>query len=86
MNGYKKEKINASLSEANGNQEVFDYLFICLFVCFGSSGSSSLGLGFCLVVVHGLLIVVASLVVEHRPVDLSSCGSQALEHSLSSYA
>ena len=87
MNGYKKEKINASLSEANGNQEVFDYLFICLFVCFGSSGSSSLGLGFCLVVVHGLLIVVASLVVEHRlqgvrasvvgALGLSSCSAWA---------
>ena len=30
--------------------------------------------GYSLIVVHGLLIVVASLVVEHR---LSSCGGQA---------
>ena len=32
MNGYKKEKINASLSETNGNQKVFDCLFFCVFV------------------------------------------------------
>ena len=32
MNGYKKEKIDASLSETNGNQEVFDCLFFRLFV------------------------------------------------------
>ena len=37
--------------------------------------------GYSLVVVQGLLIAVASLVVEHR---LNSCSSQALEHRLSS--
>ena len=61
-------------------------LIICLFVCFGSYGSSSLGLGFCLVVVHGPPIVAAALAVEHRPVGFSGCGSRALEHSLSSCA
>ena len=86
MNGYEKEKLNTSLLEANGNWEVFDYLFICLFACFGSAGSSSLCLGFSLVVVRGLLTVAASIVVEHGPVGFSSCGSQALEHSLSSCA
>ena len=48
-----------------------------------------------LVAVHGLLIAVASLVAEDRlegmqasvvsARGLSSCGSQALEHRLSSY-
>ena len=32
MNGYEKEKLNTSLLEANGNWEVFDYLFVCLLV------------------------------------------------------
>ena len=48
--------------------------------------------GYSLAVVRGLLIVVASLVAEHRlkgsqasiaaACRLSSCGSQALEHRL----
>ena len=84
MNGYEKEKLNTSLLEANGNQEAFDYLSVCLFARFGSAGSSSLCLGFSLVVVHGLLTVPASLVVELGPVGFSSCGFQALEYSLSS--
>ena len=43
--------------------------------------------GYSLVVVHGLLIAVASLVVEHGALGqegFSSCGSQALEHRLNS--
>ena len=59
------------------------YLFI-----FGSAESSLLcrfslvvaSWGYSLVVVHGLLILVASLVAEHRLKGFSCCGSQALEH------
>ena len=43
--------------------------------------------GYSLAAVHGLLIVVASLVAEQQAVgrvDFSSCGSQALEHGLRS--
>ena len=52
-------------------------------------------MGFSLVAAHGLLIVVASLVVEHvlqgaqasvvAAHGLSSCSSQALEHRLSGW-
>ena len=50
--------------------------------------------GYSLIVVHGLLITVASLVAEHRlkgsqasiaaACGLSSCDSQVLEHRLNS--
>ena len=72
-------------------------LFIYFWLCWSSL---LLGLslvvvsgGYSLVVLHGLLIAVASLVAEHRLQGawasvvvrgLSSCGSQALEHRLCS--
>ena len=62
-----------------------------LFFLFLAALGLLLHTGFSLVVVHGLLIVVASLVVEHGVCasvvvahGLSSCGSQALERRLSS--
>ena len=65
---------------------------IVLFV-FGCAGSSLLR-GLSLVVVHGLLIGVASLVADHglwgmwvsvvAACRFNSCGSQALEHRLNS--
>ena len=50
------------------------YSTLSIFFPFGFTGSSLL-CGLSLVVVPGLLIVVASLVVEHR---LSSCDTRAL--------
>ena len=66
----------------------FIYLFLaalglrCCTQAFSSCGEP----GLLFVVVHGLLIAVASLVVEHglQARGLSSCGSRALEHRLSS--
>ena len=54
----------------------------CCVRAFSSCGER----GLLLVVVHGLLIAVASLVAEHGLLarGLSSCGLQALEHRLSS--
>ena len=80
---------------------VFFNVFICLFIfaalglhCCTKAFSSCGELGLLFIAVCGLLIVVASLVVEHGLWDtwasvvvalrLSSCGSQALERRLSS--
>ena len=78
------------------------YLFISLVIYFGCAESSLLCMlvssclerGQSLVVVHGFLIVVASLDAEHglsgvqasvaEACGLSGCGSPALEHVLSS--
>ena len=72
----------------------FFFNFIYLFLLFAVLGLSCCSLafsslasrGYSLVAVHGLLIAVASLAAEHRfqGLDFSSCGSQALEHRLSS--
>ena len=74
---------------------------LCLgffFFFFGSAGYSLLNRifspvavsgAYSLVVAHGLLIVVSSLVAEHRLGDLQafrSCGSLALKHRLNSCA
>ena len=61
---------------------LFIYLWLCwVFHCF----SSPEGRGCSLVVGHGLHIVVAPLVVEHRLwyMGFNSCDSQALERGLS---
>ena len=62
---------------------LFIYLFLAaLGLCCCAWAFSSCGeQGLLFVAVHRLLIVVASLVVEH---GLSSCGSRALERRLSS--
>ena len=67
------------------------YLYIHFWGLFSSFGKWRLSL----VLVHGLLTVVASLIAEHGFQDaqasvgaahaLSSCGSQALEHKLTSF-
>ena len=77
----------------------FIYLFIYLLTylllaalglrCCARAFSSCGEGGLLFVVVHGLLIAVASLVVEHglyRHTGFSSCGSWPLEHRLSSCA
>ena len=80
-------------------QGLFKNLYLLIFVCAGSSllhglFSSCGEWGLVVVVVHRLLIAVASLVAEHRlyawaPVVaahvLNNCCSWALEHRLSSY-
>ena len=43
---------------------IIDFLKMCLF--FGCTGSSLLRAGYSLVVVHKFLILVASLIAEHR--------------------
>ena len=72
-------------SSRNG---AFSFFFFELCILFGCAGSSSLHMGFSLVavrqsyslvLVHGLLTVVASLVAEHglRALVLSSCSAWA---------
>ena len=67
----------------------FIYLFLAVLVlrrCIIFSQVAEIE-GYSLAAVHGLLIVVASLVAEQQAVgrvDFSSCGSQALEHGLRS--
>ena len=71
---------------------IFIYLFVCLFMaalglhCCVQAFSSCSEWGLFFVAVRGLLIAVASLVVEHRlqARRLSSCASWALERRLSS--
>ena len=58
----------------------FDFWLRWVFVAARAFSSCS-EWGLLFIAVHGLLIAVASLVVEH---GLSSCGSRALEHRLSS--
>ena len=68
------------------NQANFKNNFIYLYIFFDCAESSLLcnrlfliaaSRGCSLVVVHGLLIAVASLVVEHRHMAFSSCGTWA---------
>ena len=66
----------------------FIYLFLAVLVlrrCIIFSQVAEIE-GYSLAAVHGLLIVVASLVEQQAVgrVDFSSCGSQALEHGLRS--
>ena len=71
--------------------KVFIILFICLFLAVLYLHCC---VGFSLVAMHGLLIVAASLVAEHRrsgtqasvavAQGLISCGSQAPKHRISS--
>ena len=67
----------------------FIYLFLAVLVlprCMIFSQVAEIE-GYSLAAVHGLLIVVATLVVEQQAlgrVDFSSCGSQTLEHGLRS--
>ena len=66
---------------------VFIYFWLCwVFVANAGFSLVEVSRGYSLTVVHRLLIVVASFVVEHRlyrAKGLRSCGSQVLEHSLS---
>ena len=66
---------------------IFLFFLAALGLCCCVQAFSSCGKrGLLFVVVHGLLMAMASLVVEHGLLarGLSSCGSQALEHRLSS--
>ena len=66
----------------------FTFIFGCagsllLFGLFSHCGKQGLHT---LVAVHGLLIVLVSVVAEHwAPCRLNSCGSQTLEHRLNSF-
>ena len=59
-------------------KHIYDFKIIYLFICFGCTGSQLLFTGFLyggeqallLIVVHGLLTAVASLIMEHRLQDL----------------